>query len=1565
MGLISKHSVKAIAAIALLIIVSSLSCTKIESPQKTSEFMQLSVIGQNELIAGTTSSMRVICFDERGLKPLKDVNITATLALSGKNDRIELFKGSTDAEGTLSMAYPVRKDIAGSGNVEVTARTGGGERKQSFPVTVKEREPKISLSTDKPIYQPGQTIHIKALALLIPSLEPLAKEKFDIEVIDPKGNKVMKSEQDTSQYGIASCDFALANEINMGEYTVKVTGPRETATKKVLVKKYVLPKFKASMETDKKYYQAGDKIEGAVNARYFFGKPTANADVIINVIIQDERIQKAGVLKGKTNKDGYYKFSYVIPRTFGSSAYEQNKAAVQLEANVLDGTGHKETVMHQYPVSKYPITVQVMPEGGRLVTALENNVYILTSYPDGTPAECSLEVSARGNDRRTLATDSTGYAVMPVIPKAGEYLTLMVGARDRKGNTADKTSQFNADMKTENVLLRTDKSLYINGDVVKVKVLSTQKDGIAYIDVIRNGMTAFTKAVAIKDGQGETFFDIPKELSGVVTFNAYFVSPYTGVVKDSRTIYVAPQDINIAVKLDRDSYRPGEEAKLEFALTDRKGNATPGAVGVDVVDESLFALFERKPGMEKVFFLVPDQLLHAPYMMYTANLGDFIQTSQEPRSDIFARVVLAQAPQMPPYSLRQDTYLEKEQKILDALEKIGTAADRYRGEKQKSPATVKELVSANMLSTQESVDPWGQEFVIKQPQQAGQTPVAVKPLPPPHRKFDKEIMPDIEPGPNAGLALRRPPGWDMPVAYAASWDESRNNVLCLGGDGKEGTPDDLDLRSLMLTRGPASQPKYDEELAVKGGPMPQMAPGGMANMAREQEGAMKMKADMAAGPPMPSAAAQAPQKAALTGTVEPAKTREFFPETLLSKPEIITDDKGIATLTVPLADSITTWRLAVLANTLKGQLGSTSTGIKVFQDFFIDLDLPVKLTQGDEISIPVAVYNYLPNDQEIEIVMDKASWFEVMGSHTQRMKVKKEDVTSHSFRIKVKDVGIHKFDVTARGTSMSDALTRKIEVEPDGKKYIVCKGDILKAPGGGTEVEIPGNAIAGGSNILLTVYPRPYSQILEGMDNIFAMPNGCFEQTSSATYPDVLVLDYLKKTGQSNAEVEKKALAYISSGYQRLLSYEINGGGFQVWGTPPATKVLSAYGLMEFSDMSKVSKVDPAVLERTKRWLLSKREPDGSWTPDVSYAHAEQWGTIQSHNIPVTAYITWAMAESGCKNEITESINYLKRNAGQIQNPYILALCANAFLTVNPSDADGIKILEKLNGLKVQEKDTVCWKSDSLYSQGLPASVETTALIIYGMLKAKMTPDTVTAGLNFLAKSKDSNGLWHSTQATIFAMRALLLSQTSSPEKVDLAADVLVNGEKVESFKVNEANKDVFQQFDLKKYVKSGRNDIKIDMKGQGSCSYRVAGLYYLPWVKEETAGKKELSIQVGYNKTEVKTQDSVTCNVDVKNLRPNDVPMVMVEVGTPPGFVVEKEDIDKLVTAKKVSKYEMTGTKVVLYLDGLRKGKSFKGSYRLMARFPLKAKVPVSMTYLYYNPEVNAVCQPATLKVL
>ena len=67
-----------------------------------------------------------------------------------------------------------------------------GEEKLERDVKVKA-EPKILLVTDKPLYQPGQMIHIRALCLQ--SLRPDARSAappLTFEVEDAKGNKVFK-----------------------------------------------------------------------------------------------------------------------------------------------------------------------------------------------------------------------------------------------------------------------------------------------------------------------------------------------------------------------------------------------------------------------------------------------------------------------------------------------------------------------------------------------------------------------------------------------------------------------------------------------------------------------------------------------------------------------------------------------------------------------------------------------------------------------------------------------------------------------------------------------------------------------------------------------------------------------------------------------------------------------------------------------------------------------------------------------------------------------------------------------------------------------------------------------------------------------------------------------------------------------------------------------------------------------------------------------------------------------------------------------------------------------------
>jgi uncharacterized protein YfaS (alpha-2-macroglobulin family) len=222
---------------------------------------------------------------------------------------------------------------------------------------------------------------------------------------------------------------------------------------------------------------------------------------------------------------------------------------------------------------------------------------------------------------------------------------------------------------------------------------------------------------------------------------------------------------------------------------------------------------------------------------------------------------------------------------------------------------------------------------------------------------------------------------------------------------------------------------------------------------------------------------------------EPPRLRQYFPETLYWAPEVVTDEEGFVSLQIPMADSITTWRLTALASTQDGRLGSTTRGVRVFQDFFVDIDLPVSLTQGDEISIPVGVFNYLPGAQQVRIVVEPEDWFELAGPGEQTLTIAANDIEVVYLPIRVLKFGRQGFQVTAWGEKMSDAIRREVNVLPDGKAIHHTESDWLRESKE-VLVEVPAAAVPGATSVEVKIYPGVMAQAVEGLEKILRLPHG-------------------------------------------------------------------------------------------------------------------------------------------------------------------------------------------------------------------------------------------------------------------------------------------------------------------------------------------------------------------------------------------------------------------------------------------------------------------------------------------
>src|SRR5262249_42739758 len=155
--------------------------------------------------------------------------------------------------------------------LRVVAQTGKGVEEINETVQLR-RSWKLMLSSDKPVYQPGQTILIRGLALRKTDLKPVAGQDVTFAISDPKGNGIFKKHDVTSKFGIASAECPLASEILEGRYEIDCKLGDTSSRRSVEVKKYALPKFKVDVTLDQPYYHPGQKVKATVQADYFFGK---------------------------------------------------------------------------------------------------------------------------------------------------------------------------------------------------------------------------------------------------------------------------------------------------------------------------------------------------------------------------------------------------------------------------------------------------------------------------------------------------------------------------------------------------------------------------------------------------------------------------------------------------------------------------------------------------------------------------------------------------------------------------------------------------------------------------------------------------------------------------------------------------------------------------------------------------------------------------------------------------------------------------------------------------------------------------------------------------------------------------------------------------------------------------------------------------------------------------------------------------------------------------------------------------------------------------------------------
>jgi uncharacterized protein YfaS (alpha-2-macroglobulin family) len=516
-------------------------------------------------------------------------------------------------------------------------------------------------------------------------------------------------------------------------------------------------------------------------------------------------------------------------------------------------------------------------------------------------------------------------------------------------------------------------------------------------------------------------------------------------------------------------------------------------------------------------------------------------------------------------------------------------------------------------------------------------------------------------------------------------------------------------------------------------------------------------------------------------------------------------------------------------------------------------------------------------------------------------------------------------------------------------------------------VTVPEEAIEGATELQVQVFPGAMAQVTEGMESLLRMPTGCFEQTTSSAWPNVLVTDYMIATDTSNPAIEATARTYIAEGYQRLLTFECASGGFNWWeGDNPGNSVLSAVAVMMFTDTKKVAFVDDAVIARTAAWLATTQKADGSWGEE-RHLHAGN-ENLGAGSLRATAYIAWALAHAEREPAALAKALAVLRGAADPNDAYTTALMILALATNDRTDPALAPLVARLSAAARDDGNGVMWSQlagTMVGGYGDSGDIETTAVATLALLTARAAPELAAKGVEWLIGKKDPNGNWgYSTQATVLTLKALLAAAMNESGEADATVTVRVDGDIVGTRTFDASNADLRWTLDLAHLATAGEHAVTLEFSGRGNLSWQISGAWWLPVSALPPEPESPLSIRVDYDRTALATDDVVTVEVEVENRDASRTGMMMAELGIPPGFALETAPLDAILGKGVVSNYERTPLMLVVYLEPVEPGAPARFSYRLRALWPVQATAPESTTYLYYDQATRATAPAVAVRV-
>lgn len=673
--------------------------------------------------------------------------------------------------------------------------------------------------------------------------------------------------------------------------------------------------------------------------------------------------------------------------------------------------------------------------------------------------------------------------------------------------------------------------------------------------------------------------------------------------------------------------------------------------------------------------------------------------------------------------------------------------------------------------------------------------------------------------------------------------------------------------------------------------------------------------------------------------------REDFRQTLYWNPSVVTNENGKANLSFFNSDEITSFK--AIAEGISDEAG-IGRGEYVFfseKPFSMTVKSPEYATFDDEIMLPITLINktqeeitgnltfWMPHNFVTKSLPDTSQTIPAMGTKTVYAK----------FHVSNQE-GKSKFIINFKGKSFSDAFETEILVAPKGfPKTISFSGQGSNQT---YNIKIE-DYVQGSISGKFVAYNTVVDEVFSGIDGLLREPYGCFEQTSSTTYPNLLVLDYLLKSGIENPQAIEKAKGLIEKGYKRLTGFETSQNGFEWFGSTPPHESLTAYGLLEFTEMRNIyAGVDDKMVQRTKEYLLASRDGKGGYSRSIEMIDAFGHASEEITN----AYITYSLVMTGV-TQLSSEIERTYKSAMQGKDMYCLALLANILLKTKDLRAKDVMQLI-CNQINKDGYGYLKASSSITCSGGSSLQVETASFILLAMLQDKNVYSTyIDSGIKYIIQNRNGYGSFPSTQATILALKAITeYTLTNTKVKEDGRVDLFLNNLLTDSkeFKSEQNGNIVLRKWaDL---LQKGEQKLQVKFKNEKSTlnhSFVVSYSVTTP----ESSPECPLILETKLN--DVANQgETVRMNISISNKKDHGLPMCIAKIGIPSGLSLQPWQLKELQEKKVFDFYETDKNYLIIYYRGMAANDLKTINIDLKADIPGLYQAPASCAYLYYTNE-------------